>query len=207
MFSEFSSFSELYGFAYDYFSTSALWILFITGFLSATLLPGGSEAALLATLAIEEYPLQHIIIFATLGNTLGGLTCYWLGFLVPQRILSEENGRHQGLHNGDPNSIDDPHDASDICRFSETINIDGPNTVERKNSRVNCKKSASIHALSWLSRYGYLVLLLSWLPIIGDPLCLAAGWLRMRFLPCLLFIMLGKLLRYSFLSALFFGFF
>ena len=35
-----------------------------------------------------------------------------------------------------------------------------------------------IKLLAWLTKYGYWSLLFSWLPIIGDPLCLAAGWLR-----------------------------
>lgn len=56
-------------------------------------------------------------------------------------------------------------------------------------------------ALLRLQRYGSPVLLLSWLPIIGDPLCLAAGWLGTRPLPTLLFIMIGKGLRYAVLLA------
>jgi membrane protein YqaA with SNARE-associated domain len=45
-------------------------------------------------------------------------------------------------------------------------------------------------------RWGAPVLLLSWLPIIGDPLCLAAGWLRVSPLLAALMIGGGKLLRY-----------
>ncbi|MFA0697499.1 DedA family protein, partial [Vibrio sp. 10N.222.49.C9] len=41
--------------------------------------------------------------------------------------------------------------------------------------------------------------------VIGDPLCLAAGWLRMRFLPCLVLIALGKLVRYAVLVGLYTG--
>jgi membrane protein YqaA with SNARE-associated domain len=48
-------------------------------------------------------------------------------------------------------------------------------------------------------RYGPIILLLSWLPIIGDPLCLAAGYLRFNWLISLLIITLAKLLRYSFI--------
>ncbi|MFA7292484.1 MAG: YqaA family protein [Rhodocyclaceae bacterium] len=40
------------------------------------------------------------------------------------------------------------------------------------------------------------VLLLSWLPLIGDALCVAAGWLRLHWLPCALFMALGKFARY-----------
>ncbi len=47
-----------------------------------------------------------------------------------------------------------------------------------------------------VERWGSPVLLLSWLPLIGDALCIAAGWLRLHWLPCTLFMALGKGLRY-----------
>jgi len=34
-------------------------------------------------------------------------------------------------------------------------------------------------ALAWLRRWGSPALLLSWLPVVGDPLCFAAGFLRL----------------------------
>ncbi|MGC9402469.1 YqaA family protein [Vibrio genomosp. F10] len=139
-----------------WFSDSALWVLFISGFLSATLLPGGSEAGLIATLSLNQYSTLVIILVATVGNTLGGMTNYWLGLWLPNRTQQEKHGHK---------------------------------------------------AIRWLNRYGYWTLLFSWLPIIGDPLCLAAGWLRMRFLPCFALILIGKALRYSLLSAIYFGFF
>ncbi|HID49683.1 MAG TPA: DedA family protein [Chromatiales bacterium] len=52
-------------------------------------------------------------------------------------------------------------------------------------------------ALARIERWGSPVLLLSWLPVIGDPLCVAAGWLRIHWLTSLLFIGLGKGLRYA----------
>ena len=52
-------------------------------------------------------------------------------------------------------------------------------------------------AMGRLQRWGSPVLLLSWLPIVGDPLCLAAGYLRTHWLLSLLFITTGKALRYS----------
>jgi membrane protein YqaA with SNARE-associated domain len=51
-------------------------------------------------------------------------------------------------------------------------------------------------ALAWVRRYGAVVLLLSWVPIIGDALCAAAGWLRLPFWRCLAAMALGKLARY-----------
>jgi len=46
------------------------------------------------------------------------------------------------------------------------------------------------------------MLLLSWLPAIGDPLCLVAGWLRFNWLQCLIYMAIGKLLRYITLTWL-----
>ena len=57
-----------------WFSDSALWVLFFSGFLSATLLPGGSEAGLLAVLNLKQFTPLSVVLVATLGNTLGGMT-------------------------------------------------------------------------------------------------------------------------------------
>jgi membrane protein YqaA with SNARE-associated domain len=48
----------------------------------------------------------------------------------------------------------------------------------------------------WLIGLGPKMLLLSWLPGIGDPLCALAGWLRMPWKPCLIYMAIGKFLRY-----------
>jgi len=47
----------------------------------------------------------------------------------------------------------------------------------------------------WLQRFGPKTLLLSWLPVVGDPLCTLAGWLKMPFWQSLMCMSLGKLLR------------
>ncbi|KJG19623.1 membrane protein [Photobacterium iliopiscarium] len=133
-----------------------LWVLFATGFLSATLLPGGSEANLIAALNMGDNPVWQIVAVVTIGNTLGGLTNYWLGLLLPDK------------------------------------------TAENKQSNK---------ALLWLKKYGYWSLLLSWMPLIGDPLCLAAGWLRMRFWWCVAAIFIGKMIRYVALAAIVLGLF
>jgi len=52
-------------------------------------------------------------------------------------------------------------------------------------------------AIAWLRKWGSPALLLSWLPVVGDPLCFAAGFLRVPFLVSLLFIALGKIARYA----------
>ena len=48
----------------------------------------------------------------------------------------------------------------------------------------------------WLQRFGPKTLLLSWVPVVSDPLCVLAGWLKMPFWPSLLFMALGKFARY-----------
>lgn len=51
-------------------------------------------------------------------------------------------------------------------------------------------------ALAWMTRYGEWALLLSWVPIVGDALCVAAGWLRINPWLTLLMLALGKSARY-----------
>ena len=46
-------------------------------------------------------------------------------------------------------------------------------------------------------RYGTPALLFAWAPIIGDPLCVAAGWLRLNPFYAALFMMIGKFARYA----------
>lgn len=51
-------------------------------------------------------------------------------------------------------------------------------------------------AINWLKRYGEWALLLSWVPLIGDALCLAAGWVRVNVWLALAMMALGKFVRY-----------
>ncbi|MDO5102819.1 MAG: YqaA family protein [Lautropia sp.] len=50
--------------------------------------------------------------------------------------------------------------------------------------------------LRWFERLGPKALLFSFLPVVGDPLCAVAGWLRLPLLPCSLWMALGKFIRY-----------
>jgi membrane protein YqaA with SNARE-associated domain len=45
-------------------------------------------------------------------------------------------------------------------------------------------------------RFGALALLLSWLPVIGDAMCAAAGWLRVPWWAATIAMAAGKLARY-----------
>ena len=50
--------------------------------------------------------------------------------------------------------------------------------------------------LEHVRRWGAPVLLLAWAPLVGDALCVAAGWLRLNWLPCVVFMAVGKFVRY-----------
>ncbi|NBT99534.1 MAG: DedA family protein [Betaproteobacteria bacterium] len=101
--------------------------VFITAFVSATLLPMGSEPVVFGYVKLHPEQFWLTIAVATLGNTLGGAVDYWMG----------------------------------------------------RGAQSAAK-----------------VLIFSWLPIVGDPLCAVAGWLRLAFWPCLAWIAIGKCLRY-----------
>ena len=51
-------------------------------------------------------------------------------------------------------------------------------------------------AQAWYHRYGRWSLLLSWVPVIGDPLTVVAGVLRERLAVFLLFVTIAKVGRY-----------
>jgi len=59
-----------------------------------------------------------------------------------------------------------------------------------RHSRTHLK------ALDWLERLGPKACFFAFLPVIGDPLCVAAGWLKLPLWPCTLYSATGKFLRY-----------
>ena len=128
----------------------SLWGLFVSAFVSATLFPGGSEVVLPALGHGHHYSPGTLLGVATLGNTLGGMSTWLLGWLLAKRY-----------------PLDQPRPA--------------------KQQR----------AIALLKKWGSPLLLLSWLPIVGDPLCFAAGWLRMNGWLAALFIGAGKAARYA----------
>jgi membrane protein YqaA with SNARE-associated domain len=73
--------------------------------------------------------------------------------------------------------------------------------AERAYEHVTHRKPAQARALRWLEQFGPKACLLSWLPAVGDPLCAVAGWLRLAFWPCLLYMAIGKFLRYTLMTA------
>lgn len=68
-------------------------------------------------------------------------------------------------------------------------------------------KPVEHRVLGWLERFGAKACLLSWLPIVGDPLCAVAGWLKLPFWPCLAYMAIGKFARYLTMTAALLWFF
>ena len=134
--------------------------LFGSAFLSATLLPGSSEIALLALLAREKSDPLILILVATLGNVLGSIVNWSMG-----RFLAHFRNRRWFPVN------------------------------QRSYDR----------AIAWYQRYGVWSLLFSWVPVVGDPLTVVAGALRVDIRWFITLVTLGKAARYAFIAAAFFG--
>ncbi|MDN3922239.1 YqaA family protein [Roseateles violae] len=73
--------------------------------------------------------------------------------------------------------------------------------AERVYERATHHAPTEAKALVWLQRFGARACLLSWLPIVGDPLCAVAGWLRLPFWPCVGYMAIGKFLRYLLMTT------
>jgi membrane protein YqaA with SNARE-associated domain len=128
--------------------------VFVVAFVSATLLPLGSEPAVFALIKLNPELFWPTILVATAGNTGGGALSWLMGL-----------GAHK---------------AVDKMRHGTPTNA---------------------RALRWLERFGPRACLMSWLPVVGDPLCAVAGWLKFPFLPCLVYMAIGKFARYLTMTA------
>ncbi|AXX85814.1 YqaA family protein [Malaciobacter marinus] len=127
--------------------------LFFISFISATLLPMGSEAFLVFNIK-ENYNIYLLLLFATLGNTLGSLLNYFLG-------------------------------------------LKGEEYLENKKY-LDKKKIAKYKV--FFDKYGAFSLLLSWVPIIGDPLTFIAGVLKYNLKFFILIVLFAKFIRYLFVT-------
>ncbi len=127
-------------------SDLSLWGVFFAAFVAATLLPISSEVVLIGVLQLHPELFWPAVLLGTLGNTLGGMVSFGMGWLLPmtQQLKHVEKVR----------------------------------------------------------QYGPPALLLAWAPVIGDALCLAAGWLRLNPWQAALFMALGKFARYLFIALL-----
>lgn len=121
--------------------------LFVVSFLSASVLPGSSELVFITMLINKIAPGSTILWVATVGNTLGGVTTFFVGRFISSTRLP--------------------------------------------NERV----------LLWTEKWGGFSLLFSWVPFLGDVICITAGWLRTGVILSLLCLTTGKLIRYWVLMA------
>jgi membrane protein YqaA with SNARE-associated domain len=133
--------------------------VFMVSFISATLLPLGSEPAVFGLIKLNPDLYWATILVATVGNTLGGAVTWWMGLASHQVV---DKYRHSQHH---------------------------------------------MRALDWLQRLGPKACLLAWLPIVGDPLCAVAGWLKLPFWPCVIYMAIGKFARYLLMTAALMGVF
>jgi membrane protein YqaA with SNARE-associated domain len=130
--------------------TNGLSSVFLIAFVSATLLPLGSEPAVFGYAKLNPDQFWTVVMVATAGNTLGGAVDYWLG-LGANAAIARDRHHHRYL--------------------------------------------------GWFERLGPKALMLSFLPVVGDPMCTVAGWLRLPFWPCIGWIALGRVVRYSVMTS------
>lgn len=138
----------------DYFTELGYIGLFIASFLAATILPLSSELVLSALLA-NGLPPTSLVIIATIGNVLGSLTNYALGYWASLGLVKK------------------------WLKLSE---------------------EEFVSAEQRFKKYGVLSLFFAWVPIIGDPLTVMAGILRIRLLWFVILVTAGKLTRYIVIS-------
>ena len=139
--------------------------VFVVAFISATLLPLGSEPAVFGLVELNPSLFWPAILVATAGNTLGGAVSWWMGL-----------GAHK---------------AWDAARKRR---LDGHPELGQKKPRELTRTER--RARVWLRKFGAKTCLLSWLPVVGDPLCAVAGWMRLPFWPCVGYMAIGKFMRY-----------
>lgn len=76
----------------------SLLALFISALISATLLPGGSEALLAWMVHQGDYAVTHLVLSATAGNLLGSLVTFGMGSLLriryPLKTLHKPQHQH-----------------------------------------------------------------------------------------------------------------
>jgi membrane protein YqaA with SNARE-associated domain len=130
--------------------------LFVAAFLAATILPLSSEAVL-TILVLNEVNPWPLLAVATLGNVLGSVVNYALGFWGGPWLV---NG---------------------VLKVS---------TAKLERAQQHFKQ------------YGAWSLLLAWVPIIGDPITVVAGLLKVNFWLFLALVTVAKLARYAVVIAL-----
>lgn len=152
--------------------------VFVASFVSATLLPLGSEPVVFGMVKLRPDLFWETIAVATVGNTLGGMVDYWMGrgaeWMLERKLHLDEHG------------LPVPRDA--------LVAADGP-AVPKSPGKWHQR------AVGWMERFGPVGCVLSFLPGIGDPLCAVAGWLHLPFWRCVFWMIIGKFVRYVAMTA------
>ncbi|MEA3513404.1 MAG: YqaA family protein [Campylobacterota bacterium] len=133
--------------------------LFFISFLSATLLPFGSEALLIYNFTLNQN-IYYLILFATLGNSLGSIFNYLLGYKGEEYLISKKILTQKKL----------------------------------------------FQSKYYFDKYGLFIILLSWMPIIGDPITVVAGVLRYNIYKFIALVLVAKFARYIFVAIGYFYF-
>jgi membrane protein YqaA with SNARE-associated domain len=89
-----------------------------------------------------------------------------------------------------------PDEAALAVAVATTGNSAGGMTTYTLGRLLPARQRPSDRALVWLRRYGAPATFFAWLPALGEALCMAAGWLRIRWWAALAFMTAGRLLRY-----------
>lgn len=150
--------------------------VFLVSFVSATLIPLGSEPVVYGMVKLRPDLFWETVAVATVGNVLGGVVDYWMGrgaeWMLERRLHLDEHGlpMHRAV----------------------------AGTADGTTSAPSKWHQRAVH---WMERFGAFGCILSWLPGIGDPLCAVAGWLRLPFWRCVLWMTVGKCLRYITMTA------
>lgn len=122
--------------------------VFFLSFLAATILPFSSELILLTGIK-TGVPQESALIAASIGNCLGCLFNYGLGFLFADKTQTK--------------------------------------LISSRAGRL---------AMKWMKGYGTWSLIGSWLPVIGDPLTIVGGLIKVKLLKFISIVFTLRILRY-----------
>ena len=127
------------------------WGMFLAAFLAATVLPFSSDV-LLSAMLVAEFDALNLWIFASIGNWLGGLVSYGMGYL---------------------------------------------GKIEWIEKYLRVKKEKVDRFRSYAEKYGSYFALITWLPIVGDPMAIALGFVKTPLVPTAIWMFVGKSMRYA----------